>query len=468
MTLSRRELLKAGAASGALLLARPYGALAQVLGPAAEFSTDRGSRLFPGTWVAHADLHNHTLQSDGDGDPALAFASMRAAGLDVAALTDHATIGVSLPAELQSACSQCSDLAGIDEAKWQRTKELADEAQADGSFTAIRGFEWSSPTMGHINVWFSETWTDPLHTGGATTGEGVGQFAHDNLRWEDNGFPREASEPLDAFVRSFPTAGLSMEPFYRWLGSPPSTPVLGGGADGIAGFNHPGREVGRFGYFVHKPELRERIVSCEVFNRRDDYLFEGTDSGVSSPINECLNAGWRVGLLGVTDEHGTDWGYPDGKGRTGLWVTSLDRAGVREALTARRFFSTRLRGLRLDASANGARMGSALAHAGGPVTFRLDVDRGESFWGKALNVQVLMSGSYMPTVVDSVDVTVPAPDHPTGIIEFTTDIDPANGDWIFLRISDPAEAPDGRATGEWTGFGNALAYASPFFLEPPA
>jgi hypothetical protein len=112
------------------------------------------------------------------------------------------------------------------------------------------------------------------------------------------------------------------------------------------------------------------------------------------------------------------------------------------------------------------RMGSALAHTSGPVTFRLDIDRGDSFYGKALNVQVLMSGTFMPTVVDSVDVTVPGPDHPTGIIEFTTDIDVANGDWIVLRVTDPSEAADGRAGGDWTGFGNALAYASPFFVDP--
>jgi hypothetical protein len=419
--------------------------------------------------VAHADLHNHTLQSDGDGDPAEAFRSMRAAGLDVAALTDHATVGVSLPPELISACSDCSSLGGIDETKWQRTKELADGANEDHRFTAIRGFEWSSPTLGHINVWFSETWTDPLHTAGATEGEGVGQFAHDTLD-DGNGhrFPRDISEPLDAFVRSFPTTGLSMQPFYRWLNSPPSTPVLGGGNDGIAGFNHPGREVGRFDYFARDPALRDRIVSCEVFNRREDYLFEGTDSGVQSPINECLNAGWRVGLLGVTDEHGTDWGYPDGKGRTGLWVTSLDRAGVREALQERRFFSTRLRGLRLDASGNEARMGSTLVHTSGPVTFKLDIDRGEIFRGHALNVQVLMSGTYLPTVVDNVEISIPDIDHGTGIIEFTTDIDIANGNWVVLRVSDPSEPADGRATGEWAAFGNAIAYTSPFFLQPPA
>jgi hypothetical protein len=58
----------------------------------------------------------------------------------------------------------------------------------------------------------------------------------------------------------------------------------------------------------------------EMMNRREDYLFEGYRDGQPSPLVECLNAGWRVGLLGVTDEHGTDWGHPDGKGRAGLWV----------------------------------------------------------------------------------------------------------------------------------------------------
>jgi hypothetical protein len=53
------------------------------------WGTSRVSRLFPGSWLAHADLHNHTWLSDGAGDPRLAFGSMRSAGLDVAALTDH-------------------------------------------------------------------------------------------------------------------------------------------------------------------------------------------------------------------------------------------------------------------------------------------------------------------------------------------------------------------------------------------
>ncbi|MER5458085.1 hypothetical protein ABT008_25260 [Micromonospora sp. NPDC002389] len=43
-------------------------------------------------------------------------------------------------------------------------------------------------------------------------------------------------------------------------------------------------------------------------------------------VPACLNAGWRPGLTGVTDEHGTTWGFHGGKGRSGLWVTENTRA----------------------------------------------------------------------------------------------------------------------------------------------
>ncbi len=460
MPVTRREILKAGTAAGALLIAKPFGALAQGLGPR-PFETSRASRLFPGTWLAHADLHNHTLMSDGDGTPEAAFASLRSAGLDVAALTDHATIGMDIPG--MSSCGECASLTGMNETKWAQAGEIADSHYEPERFVAIRGFEWSSPTLGHVNVWFSEKWVDPLHTAGVSTGEGIGQFLHTE---SDKTFPSGLSEPLDAFIRMAPTSGTTMQPFYEWLKSNPDTPVLGGGLDGIAGFNHPGRETGRFGYFSFEPDLRDRLVSCEVFNRTEDYLFEGTDQGVGSPINECLNAGWKVGLLGVTDEHGTDWGYPDGKGRTGLWVNSLTRDDVREALLARRFFSTRLKGLRLDASANGVRMGSELAHGSGPVTFKLDIDRGRQWWGRRLNVQVLQSGTHMPEIIANHEIRVPTGGQP--VVAFTTPVDAINGGWVVLRVTDPSEPADERATGSFASLGNAVAYASPFFLVPPA
>lgn len=461
MTTSRRDFLKGAAAAGAVLLTRPLGALSGPLGPAPQFATERASRLFGGRWLAHADLHNHSLLSDGDGDATLAFASMRGAGLDVAALTDHSTIQWGMPQDACNGNTDCRSVAGINESSWDQTRVLADQANEDGAFVAIRGFEWSSPSLGHINVWGSRHWMDPLHTAGGGTGEGAAQFAHDEAN-----LPAEQMAALDAIVRSSPAQGAGMALFYDWLLAAADRPGLGGGIDGMAGFNHPGREPGRFSNFrLPGPLMRERMSSLEVFNRSEDYLFEGTDSIGISPINECLNAGWRVGLLGVTDEHGTNWGYPDGKGRTGLWVTSLTREGVAEAIRARRFFATRLRGLRLDASANGHPMGAEFVHSGGPVTFRIDIDRGPGWTGKALKVSVLRSGADMPAIQQVIDVTVPAPQDP--VIEFTVDIDSADGDWIVLRVTDPASAADKRARGPYASLGNAIAYASPFFLRAP-
>jgi hypothetical protein len=460
MSLNRRQFLSAGLASGALLLARPVGALALPLGSSTGPAAGRASRLFAGTMLAHADLHNHTLLSDGDGDPAEAFASMRHHGLDIAALTDHATTSrfASPPDEVCNA--DCHSVLGIDEASWQQMAELADGAQEDGLFTAIRGFEWSSPTLGHVNVWFSETWIDPLHTAGASTGEGISQWAR-----ELPGLGDPLGALLDPASAANPTAGATMRPFYEWLNSDPGTPAIGGGLDAIAGFNHPGREPGRFGYFAYDARLRERLVSLELFNRKEDYLFEGLDQNQPSPLVQCLDAGWRVGLLGVTDEHGTDWGGDSAKGRAGLWVTELTRAGVQEAMLARRFFATNVEGLRLDAAVTSTgtpvRMGQTVPGRPGQLRFQLDIAAGDTWTGKPLSVQVLTSGAPLPTVAHAEDVTVPSDSQP--VISFTADIGDAA--WAVLRVTDPAQPADGRAPGDYTGFGKAIAYASPFFFE---
>lgn len=461
---SRRTLLKAGAASGALLLASPTVAHARGT-RTPRVDPARRSKLFPreGRALAHADLHNHTLLSDGKGMAEGAFASMRANGLDVAAITDHAGIG-----KLQGdTCQGCAAAIGIDESEWRRLAVLADGANVDGSYVAMRGFEWSSPTLGHVNVWQSQTWTDPLATGGVGGSATAASFAHEG----STQLPAEAAAEVDAILRSSPEGEASMTGFYGWLKSDPGRPVTGRGSDAFAGFNHPGREEGRFGGFTFDPMLQQRIVSLELFNRGEDYLFEGVDAGAASPLVECLDAGWKVGVLGVSDEHGTRWGEPEGKGRTGLWTSSLTRAGVREAMLGRRFFATRERGLRLDASAQGLPMGADVGHAEGPISFGLDIDRGAAWVGLPLRVQVLQTGRPLPTVVHEVDVTVPAPDAPP--IRFSAPVSRANGAWVVLRVTDPALPADSRAPAgsPYAAAGSAVAYASPFFLvaaPPPA
>lgn len=383
--------------SGALMLAALRGsartatASAGQPGPAA--GAGRASRFDPGTTLVHADLHNHTVMSDGQGRAELAFASMREAGLDVAALTDHATV---------------LSHNGLSPANWRTQRALADAADDPGSFTAIRGFEWTHPQHGHVNVWNTADFADRLRAAG----------------------PRS---------------------LYRWLGARP---------DGLAGFNHPGREPGRFDDFAFDAAVRDRFVSLEMFNRTEDYLFEGWSSGRTSPLVACLDAGWRPGLTGASDEHGDAWGFHEGKGRSGLWVTENTRAAVFEAMAARRCFATRVSGLRVDATANGVRMGGTLGLDAGDVRFLVDVDRGPAWDGKPLRVQVLRSGTAAPTVVDVVETTSGA------VADVTVRLDAADGNWVVVRVADPAApsdapGPDGHACNDF-----GVAYTSPWWLRP--
>jgi hypothetical protein len=75
--------------------------------------------------------------------------------------------------------------------KWDATAEQAAQA-TDGSFTALRGFEWSSDRFGHINVYLSSDWVNEVDGGGYA----------------------------------------DMAAFWRWF-------TAGGGSDGIGTFNHP-------------------------------------------------------------------------------------------------------------------------------------------------------------------------------------------------------------------------------------
>jgi hypothetical protein len=393
--LTRRSLI---AASGGLLVlaATPGSAQAATAGVAVDGApkratgASRASAISQGTSLVHADLHNHTLMSDGDGDPANAFASMRSAGLDVAALTDHTTLFA---------------IEGLSSSERKRAGQLADAANDPGVYTAIRGFEWSHPLLGHVNVWYTGSFTD---LGGSS----------------------------------------SMGKLYDWIE----------GSAGISGFNHPGREVLRFNDFAYDASLSQQMVGLEMFNRGDDYLFDGWSSGQSSPLNACLNAGWRTGLTGVTDEHGTNWGYPEGKGRTGLWVAENTRNGVLEAMRARRFFATRVSGLRLDATASGVRMGSSLPFARGDVRFAVDLDRGPEWAGKPLKLQVLRPGSRAPEVVEVIETTAGR------TTEFTVPLDIEDGRWVVIRVSDPSQAnaspgPAGHPSNDW-----GVAYSSPWWL----
>ena len=392
-----------------------------IAGPAAltptdAYGTGRYSPLLPGTALVHADLHNHSTLSDGTGDPAEAFGSMRRSGLDVGALTDHANLATPIGHLLHGGVA--SWLGGIDAKAWRQTARLADSANDEGRFVALRGFEWSHPLLGHVSVWGTEAYTHPLRS-----------------------------------------LGLDIRPLYDWLVDDD------GAAGGLAGFNHPGgRGAARFAGFRYHGGLGRRLVSLEMFNKTDDYLFAGTDSGADSPLTECLARGWHPALTGASDEHGANWGVPAGKGRAGLFVSELTRTGVREALLARRTFAARVKGLRLAATLAGVPMGGTVRHRSGSLPLLLDVELPPDQRGTPLSVQVLRPAASVPHIAVTVDLQAPGPGEPP--VGFPVHLDAADGGWAVVRLSDPAAPADHRAPPDYAPLGRSIAYSSPFWLDP--
>jgi uncharacterized protein DUF3604 len=464
--IGRRDFLKTLAVVAGGVAMRP--ALGSTLGGlSGTTGASRLSRLGRSSLsLVHSDLHNHSfISGDAEGDPYKALDNVRAAGIDVACMTEHAVSGKD---HGQFTCPTwqdggCRFIEGINANDWQTMAQIADDAYDPGSFVAFRGFEFSTPTVGHINVWFGSDFTDPLHQLALVTPRAVSEA--------DRVFP-PLGPVADQFENAPDTALIS--PFYDWLSSPPGSPLLGGGNDAIASFNHPGY-FGNFREFEYHAGAAQRIFLMEAFNSitydqpqdasanhsATDYFWYGRDKGLPQPFNACFNAGWRVGFTGVSDEHSGLYGQL-GKGRGGLYVTELTRDAVRNAIMSRRSFGTIEPGLRLDATANDVPMGSSLPAPSGPVTIKLDIDRGPAWVGKELFVQIIGPGQSDPTLLDVVPITVPSARH--RVISFTAT---PNGSWMFLRITDPDRPLDplGQAPFEQEQYGGAFAYASPWFFE---
>jgi hypothetical protein len=467
---SRRTLLTSGLGAGALIASDPRQVLAMPLRGRPGRGAERRSGLLPGLRLVHGDLHNHSHLSDGTGDSGLVHDRLRAAGIDVAALTDHTVAASAFDRDVCAPVpsvvgerNECRALFGMDDGGWQRTKALANAADAPARYAALPGFEWSSPHLGHMNVWFAENWADALQTGGLTEAglAQVGvplQLLELQLRAEFGELMTEAElQSLVTAIRESEPAGMRL--FYDWLLRRPGGKAPGAGLEALAGFNHPNREPDVFDDFAYDKRVADRLVTLELFNRHEDYLFKNLAAGLPSPLVACLNAGWRVGIIGVTDEHGSDWGSDEGKGRAGIWLRTLTRRGVREGLLARRVFATREAGLRLAATAGGAPMGGTVAAPKkAPVRFEVDLDLGPDRIGHPVVVQVLRPGTVVPEVVDIVDGRAGK------ALRFTVPLTRDDGDWVVLRIADPslpsdAPAPFDHPCNDW-----GLAYSSPWWL----
>ena len=364
-------------------------------------------------------MHEHSAYSDGDihSIPRDYFRVIREAGYDFVGSSEHSdTLDTAVFISLGAGCFTTPDglltclTPTADElVKWRSTAtQVREESSAD--FLAIRGFEWTSDRFGHINVYFSENFSN-------------------------------AKTDLGYLV--------TMETFWQWFGRDPNAiglggsvtaPVpFGGGGDGLAHFNHPGDKcLGEgdpgcnWNDFTLVPSAVERLFGIELYNggsRRDRY---------ESDWMRALDKGWRLSPIGSEDEHGTMYGS-DTLPKTVTIASELTEAGFREAWLARRTYALFSdQHLRADLDAAGHPMGSTVnCDAGSAVPFDVQIRKadGGAFAGEL--VLIGSGGEIARSRGNRLRASVPVADAER---------------WYFVRVND-AE-------------GNSVAYLAPVWVRP--
>lgn len=294
-------------------------------------------------------LHEHTAYSDGFQltKPADVFARGKSKGWSFAISTDHSdNMGLPVPVVIAKDPEFCATnpLACVlsdpenpasNFSKWEATQAQALQASTP-TFTAIRGFEWTSDRFGHANVLMSQNYVNPK------TGPG--------------------------YV-------VSMEGFWAWFVTPANR---GGGGDGLMVFNHPGREDAihgpltelkealaplgiagaasqsplpsnpvqdlltssgdpayAFNDFRYVPSADYRVVGIEVFGKGDEY---DSDGKLQSWFGYALDKGWYLAPTGSEDHHDTQWGDTS-LPKTVIIARTQSQQDLREALLARRTYA---------------------------------------------------------------------------------------------------------------------------------
>lgn len=382
-------------------------------------------------------IHAHTAYSDGDihSTPHEVYAAAYGQGLDFAASTDHSdTLNGPLYLSVGSDCF--SSLAGLltclvpqpgDFRKWAVTREQAEADRLDG-FLPVRGFEWTSDRFGHINVLFSANFTNAKLDGGYLG---------------------------------------SMQPFWDWLARAPGPAAtagltaLGGGADGLGIFNHPGdkcldeTDAGcDWNGFAYVPAADAQMVGIELYNSgtTGDTPDAGRKDRYADFYMLALDRGWHVGAIGGEDMHDRTWALPSHP-KTAILAESLDEAGLKAAMQARRTYAllggSENEDLDIAFDAEGHVMGARLAcTAGASVPLRVEVRRvsGRPFRGTL-------------RLYDHADAAAPLADGP-GSPRATVNGDTletglpvaADGEhWFFVRVEDETGRP--------------LAYTSPVWIR---
>ncbi len=287
------------------------------------------------------DIHGHSYQSDGMGDPEASY--LRARDVlrdDFHVLTDH------------------DDFVGkrLNDTQWEEQKLLADHYHREGEFATLFGQEWTTARVGRPHGWghFNIYTDDPR----------LRLLAHTDDDWQD-------LDQIYAELRKY--NAIAIPHHIGWTGVP---------WDAIDPQLTPVVEIcsvhGAFEYEGNEP-LRHRGCMPGCFYR------------------DGLARGLPIGVVGGSDQHGLAWHHGMcwkrncfRAGLTGIWAPELTRTALLDALRQRRTFATTGVKLQLLFTVDDELMGGTVAASGPPrISFDVAVppDQGLIRW-----LQVVRNG----------------------------------------------------------------------------
>lgn len=241
--------------------------------------------MLDGNKFYFGNIHGHSNVSDGENPPETDFILAQYSLMNFYVITDH------------DALTNASE--------WETNGKVADLYNKDGSFVAMRGFEWSHPLTGHICIYNTSDYTSFLLTG-----------------------------------------LLNINDIYNWIDK----------RGALAQFNHPGRESGIFGDLAFYDSVSDNFFGIETGNKD----VGNNDLEYFPYYITALDRGWKVAPTSNLDNH-----TPTANShRTALLAGELTRNGLFEAMKARRVYSTDDPNIRLILKSGSTFMGSSVAATG--------------------------------------------------------------------------------------------------------
>jgi hypothetical protein len=309
------------------------------------------------TWRLYwGDIHLHSRLSDGTGSVAKGMRYGREVmDLDVVSYTDHDTMGFFIPPSLQR--------RRMVNSYFERLKDVAAAYNDPGEFVTLMAYEWTKQPNrgGHVNVYFDDVAGARLFDSMSEASDTYEKLFERLRAFNEAGgtqsvaiphHPAEAMYPFDFSAVDYDDDVAPLVEVYSQWGSSERPAEAGNRFPLEMGQG----EIGDPGYYVQDAlELGYRVG-----------MIGGADYHGPHPGHSLIHADPHLPGLDEWLEDGVGWGniwriwnersYPGGL--AAFWAPELTREAIFEALQSRRVYATaQPHRILLDFRVNGTRVG---------------------------------------------------------------------------------------------------------------